>query len=348
MNEKQAERPANKNPVPPGASKDKPTRVRGAPSLTGGLALILSLIALVTAGYLWYMLGEKQGLMSSNIVGKVEALSGAVETLKANNTAMAQELASLRETQDAMKTGMAKITTDFASNRNEWLLAEAEQLLLVANNRLQLAQDVPLALAALRAADRQLKQLSNPNLLPVRKQLARDMAKVEALDQVDFDGIALRLGNLAERIDDLPLAVETTFRRPETAAEPTPQAEGGWSRFWRELWQDLGNLVRIRHDADKRRPLLPPEQRYFVRENLRLMLSGAQLALLRRDEGTFQQNLKSARAWLNDYFDVSAPSVARTIEGLDRLIHTALTLDIPDISGSLQALQRFTGKPTGP
>lgn len=340
MNEKVAPT-ANKSTTSPSDS-----RRRRAPSLTGGLALIVSLIALVAAAYLWYMLGEKQGLMGSNVVRQVSDLTSSVEMLKAKSDAASQELATLRETQDAIKTGMDKMTADLAGNRNEWLLAEAEQLMLIANNRLYLAQDIRLALAALRGADRQLKQASNPNLLPVRKQLAVEIGRLEALNEADFDGIALRLGNMAARIADLPLAVEMTFKQTETE-KTVPQKGNTWSRFWREFWQDLGNMVRIRHDAEKRRPLLPAEQQYFLRENLRLMLYGAQLALLRRDEGTYQQNLRSARTWLQEYYDLGAPAVARTTEELDKLARTTLSLTLPDISGSLQMLGRITGKQAG-
>lgn len=343
MNEK-PDGPANKTPA---ATANTRAPARRAPSLTGGLALIVSLIALVASAYLWYMLGEKQGLMGSNVVSEVSSLAAQVEALQAKSAASAQDLATVKETQEVIKAGMEKMTADFASNRNEWLLSEAEQLMLIANNRLQLAQDVPLALAALRGADRLLKQLSNPNLLPVRKELAREISQLESLNNIDFDGIALRLGNIAGRIDDLPLAVQTTFKETEAGVGTAVPAGNAWSRFWRELWHDLGNMIRIRHDADKRRPLLPAEQQYFLRENLRLMLYGGQLALLRRDEATYQQNLKSARAWLEDYYDMGAPPVQRTSEELDRLARAAVTFAAPDISGALRTLQRITGRHDG-
>lgn len=112
------------------------------------------------------------------------------------------------------------------------------------------------------------------------------------------------------------------------------------------MWRDLLSLVRIRrHDAlDK--PLLPPEQQYFIRENLRLMLYGAQRALLQGYVLTYQQNLKTASQWLNDYFDNHAQTVTAARSELDKLRATPVVTDLPDISGSLEALRRATGRRT--
>lgn len=332
----------------PGKSIGPLTNIATSPrrrfSVSGGLALILSLITFSATAYLWYVLKEKQGLLKGDVVGQLEQLNTAQLALRADSTTLGEELAEVRETQDTLRAAVEKLSADFGRTRTDWMLAETEQLLFIANHRLQLAQDVDLALAALRAADRQLRQIANPSLLPVRRLLAQEIGQLEAMNQVDVDGLALRLNTLAGRIDTLALASETTFNGAVSPPTNEPAPAGAWSRFWREFWSDLRSLIRIRNDADIRQPLLAPEHRYFLRENLRLMIYSAQLALLQRDEGTFQNNVRNARKWLKDYFDTHTAAVATSMDELDRMSKTALKMRPPDISGSLAALNKITGR----
>ena len=110
------------------------------------------------------------------------------------------------------------------------------------------------------------------------------------------------------------------------------------------MWHDLVGLVRIRMNTEVQKPLLLPEQSYFLRENLRLMLYGAQLAALHGDTVTYQQNIRSAQAWIEDYFDIDAQAVGNTQQELERLINEKIVIEPPDISGSLNALRAFMKK----
>ncbi len=313
-------------------------------SVSGGLALILAIMAFSATGYLWYVLKEKQGLLKGDVIGQLEQLNTAQTALRTSTSNLEDELAEVRETQDTLRTAVEKLSTDFGRARNDWLLAETEQLMFIANHRLHLAQDADLALAALRAADRQLRQIGNPNLLPVRRQLAQEINQLESMNRVDFDGLSLRLGILASKVDSWPLTRDTTFKptaKPDPEQEPPPR--NAWSRFWHDFGQDLRSLIRIRSDADVRQPLLAPEHQYFLRENVRLMLTSAQLALLQRNEATYQQNLRTARKWLKDYFDTQTASVGSAIDELDRMTKAQINMRLPDISGSLAALNKITG-----
>ena len=318
---------------------------RGAQSVAGGLALIFSLMTFSATAYLWYVLKERQGLLKGDVVGRVEQIDKAQAQARNNIAALEEEFANMRDTQDTLRAATEKLSTDFGRARNDWMLAEAEQLMFIANHRLQLAQDTRLALAALRAADRQLQQIANPSLIPIRRQLAQEMAQLEAANKVDYDGLALKLGSIAGRIDQLPLAIQTDFTRDTEAPRTTATDRNAWWQFGHEVWQDILSLIRIRNDADVRQPLLPPEQQYFLRENLRLVLTSAQLALLQRNDATFQQNLKLARTWLQNYFDAHSPAVAGAANELAQMAKTPLKLQPPDISGSLAALHKLVGKP---
>jgi len=333
-------------------SKDAPkSKKSGAPAsgarqrpgaLTGGLAVILACIALVISAYLWYSLTLRQGLFTSEASARLGEVEKESAQLRESLPALEQQLDALQETQDTLKSGMEKIYNDLGKGRSDWVLTETEQLLVIANNRLQLAHDVGLALAALHTADKQLKDLANPAMLPVRKILIEEIGSLEAMARVDIPGMALRLGALAARVERLPFATPTHYGE-------TPVAESGDGRraFSRELWKDLISLVRIRSHGEARRPLLPPEQQYFTRENLRMTLYGAQLALLHGDPATFEQNTKSARQWLNDYYDNSSQVVIAAQDELDGMLKANIKGALPDISRSLEALRRIAGRRTG-
>jgi len=137
----------------PKSRKSVPGTRPGA--VTGGLALILAVIALVLGAYLWYSLNLSQGLFTSEASNRLSELERETAQLRESLPALDQQLDALQETQDALKAGVEKIHGDLGKGRSDWVLTETEQLLIIANNHLQLAREVNLALAALRAADKQ-------------------------------------------------------------------------------------------------------------------------------------------------------------------------------------------------
>jgi uncharacterized protein HemX len=322
--------------VPASGARQRP----GA--LAGGLALILACIALGISAYLWYSLTLRQGLFTSEASARLGEMEKASTELREGQTTLEQQLDTLQETQDTLKSGMEKVYSDLGKGRSDWVLTETEQLLIIANNRLQLAREVGMALAALRAADKQLKDLANPAMLPVRKILVEEISALEALARVDISGMALRLGALAARVERLPLATPTQY-----SAAPAADSADGSRAFPRELWKDLISLVRIRSHGEARKPLLLPEQQYFARENLRMTLYGAQLALLHGDAATFEQNTKSARQWLSDYYDTGSQIVIAAQDELDGMLKASIKGTLPDISRSLETLRRIAGRRTG-
>jgi len=315
-------------------------------SLTGGLALILAAIALIGTGYLWYaLLLERADLLTTDVVGNLQQLKTDSETMRENLAETGAGLDDVKANQESVRAALDKIQNDLSRHRTDWLLAESEQLLIIANNRLQLARDVRSALAALRAADAQLNQISNPMLLPVRREIAREIAALEAIDKVDIGGVSLKLGSLAEAADRLPVAPEVS-RRSQAMLENKVAAiemNDNWRSSARNLWQDMLSLVRIRTDLTTQRPLLPPEQEYFLRENLKLMLFGAQAALLQGNASVFQQNIKNAEQLLKDYYDTNTQVVVGMQTELEKMRTSKLVAELPDISRSLATLRSVTG-----
>ena len=311
---------------------DKPIRTG---RFAAGLALVLAIVAVLASGYVGYLVNSKRGL--SDAKGRLFNVEQETTQLQALTAQMNQELSTQRETQDMLKSSVQTLHDEIGKGRRAWLLAETANLLVIAQHRLAYARDPAQALEALRAADRQLQQLGDPSYQPVRKILEREIDALETFQRLDLGGMAQRLGKLAGRVDSLPLA-------------PLPQepaASEGESSFTREIWKDLRDLVRIRTTTDVRRPLLLPEHKYFLRENLRLMLYGAQIALLHGDIATLELNASAAHKWLADYYDASNSSVRAASAELEATLKSR-PADLPDISASLKSLRELTARLNAP
>jgi uroporphyrin-3 C-methyltransferase len=237
----------------------------------------------------------------------------------------------------SQQIALESLYQELSRNRDEWGYAEIEQSLLIANQQLQLAGNVKAALIALQNADTRLQRMERPQLIGLRKALNGDIERLRALPYVDTVGISIRLDNLISGVDRLPLAMEV---RPPAPAAAQEQGEGnGWLRVVREAWAELKQLVRIQHMEKPEAPLLAPPQSFFLRENLKLRLLGARLALLGRDEQSYKSDLKAARDWLERYFDMQNNSVVHAASVLRNLYSSEIAIDVPDISATLDALR---------
>ena len=230
---------------------------------------------------------------------------------------------------------------ELSRNRDEWQLAEIEQVLAIASQQLQLAGNVRAALLALQLAEARLARADRPQFAPVRRALARDIERLKSLPAVDFAGMSVRIDSLVASIDGLPLAFD---ERAERAAAKQSAATGFWERLGADIWGELRQLVVVRQMNTPEPPLLPPTQAYFVRENLRLRLLNARLSLLTRDEAGYRQDLRTAEAWIRRYFDTRSKLTGDALAQLKQLSSTSITFEIPAISESLDAVRGFKSR----
>jgi uroporphyrin-3 C-methyltransferase len=154
---------------------------------------------------------------------------------------------------------------------------------------------------------------------------------------VDVVGMSLRLDALGQVVDGLPLAA---YQRPaeEKPAASQPE-ESAPIRMARELWHDIQSLIRIQRSEREEIPLVSPSQVFFLRENLRLRLMSARVALLAHDGDSFKADTREAADWLQRYFDTNDRKVAQALTLLKQLATSEITVEMPDISGSLEAVR---------
>jgi uroporphyrin-3 C-methyltransferase len=192
----------------------------------------------------------------------------------------------------------------------------------------------------MQQADSRLQRLDRPALSGLRKLINQDVDKLRALPNIDVAGLNLKIDNLVAAIDTIPLAQE--IRKQAELPLPAPAIEeSSWKKFWRELWQEAKQLVRIENTEKHEMPLLSPTQTFFLKENLKIRLLSARLGLLSHDEASFKRDLNTAQEWISLYFDTRSKEGAQAQLALQKLAGSNINIDLPDISGSLDAVRNY-------
>ena len=259
----------------------------------------------------------------------------AEEKTRDSQTRIVQLETRIAESQ-SQQVALEALYQELSRGRDEWTLAEIEQILAIASQQLQLAGNINAALAALQTADARLARAERAQFLPLRKALARDIEKLKAAPGSDLPGMALKVDQVISGIDALPFAAD----RPGAATRPAPLPdEGFWVRFGAGLWGEIKSLVQVRNLDRPEPPLIAPTQAYFLRENLRLRLLNARLALLERNQTLFRADMKLASDWIERYFDPRARQVVSSAALLKQLASGGVSIEIPDIADSLAAVR---------
>jgi uroporphyrin-III C-methyltransferase len=227
---------------------------------------------------------------------------------------------------------------ELTPGRDEMVMTEIEQMLLLAGQQLQLAGNVQNALAAVQAADTRLQRLNRPQFTGLRRALAKDIDKLKAQPVVDVTGMSLRLDQLIAGVDKFPFALDERIAAPKSDATAAKD-ENRWIKVASDFWTDIKGLVRIERMQQNLPPLLPPSQQFFVRESVLLRLLTARQALLARDDASFHADLRAAEDMLKRYFDQRPKPTQVALTVLKQLQTTTLSAETPDLSVSLDAVR---------
>ncbi|SDM44766.1 uroporphyrin-3 C-methyltransferase [Franzmannia pantelleriensis] len=349
---------ADKQPPPPRTTTPPPED--GGGSKTGLIALVLAVLlglALLLAAWQgWERLEAQQ-----QRIADLEARSGdaasrdelaALESRldegeSERDAALDDALASLRgefddyrsEVDETLDRVLDELSSEQDADEREWLHAEAAYLLRLANQRLQLERDADGAAALLRTADGRLRDADNPALTPVRRAISSELAALDAVPRVDRTGLYLALDAQQEQLAGLPLDQDIEQIAAESGIEQPPS--GNWQQQLSRFGAELRDLVTVRRHDEALEALIAPEQEAYLRQNVRLLIEQAQLALLKEEEALFEASLDKAITLVEAYYDADSEGVQRVLERLGELREAAIRPELPDISGSQQALAEF-------
>ncbi|APX91641.1 hypothetical protein BWR19_01000 [Halomonas sp. 1513] len=345
--------------APPASSATPPPRDGGG-SKTGLIALVLALLlglALLLAAWQgWERLEAQQ-----QRIADLEARSGDAATRdelaaleerldegeSERDAALDDALASLRgefddyrgEVDATLDQVLDELSREQEADEREWLHAEAAYLLRLANQRLQLERDADGAAALLRTADGRLRDADNPALTAVRRAISSELAALDAVPRVDRTGLYLALDAQQEQLAGLPLGQDIEQIAAESGIEQPPS--GTWQQQLSRFGAELRDLVTVRRHDEALEALIAPEQEAYLRQNVRLLIEQAQLALLKEEEALYEASLDKAITLVEAYYDTDSEGVQRVLERLGELREAAIRPELPDISASQQALAEF-------
>ncbi len=312
--------------------------------------LMAALALAVTAVATWIAIDARLGLraMESSAGARLAELGAEAQGSKAT---LAQAQASSRDAQariaelearvadtQEQRVALEEMYRELSRNADDRVLSEVEQTLVQASQQLQLAGNVRGALAAVQAADQRLARTEKLAATPLRRALAQDMERLKSVPQLDTVGVAMKIDGLIAQADSLPLLISESL--PATRAARLRTDDGnGLARAVRDFWDEMKGLVRIRDLETPEAALLAPAQAYFLRENLKLRLLAARVALLARDESSFRDDLKASHAWVSRYFDARARPTVAALATLKQVAESPVVIAVPDINASLAAVR---------
>ena len=341
--------PPSSTPVPTPEAPAAPARpgagwlhrMRPATAVTVVLALLLAWNWYDSRSQIDGLREEVARRLHDSDTDSRDARSAAKQVQEAMREAqgrLAQLEAKLAESQ-SQQLALEALYQELSRSRDEWALAEIEQILTIASQQLQLAGNVQAALVALQTADARLARSDRPQFIPLRRVLARDIDRLRTTPSVDTVGIALKLDQAIAAADSLPLAFDQ--RMAGGRSESAPRDDGMWARLGAEIWGEVRSLMHIRNLDRVDAPLLPPSEAYFLRQNLKLRLLNARLALLERNETVFRADVQASTDWINRYFDARSKSAAATLGTLKQISGSGLRIEVPAVSESLAAVRSF-------
>jgi uroporphyrin-3 C-methyltransferase len=337
-----------------GSAPDQDAAAVPRASRAGRLALLAIVLATALATLYWIDVRERLSGTQQELARRLREIESdareARSVAHASQDALfaAQAKIGILETRLAESQGqqlaLEALYQDLSRNRDEWQLAEIEQVLAIASQQLQLAGNVRAALLALQLAEARLARNDRPQFAPVKRALARDIERLKAAPAIDLPAMTARLDSVVASVDALPFAFEQRGERPASAKdEPAAPERSLGMRLAAEMWSGLRELVVVRRMDGPEPSLLPPGQAYFARENLRLRLLNARLSLLTRDESGYREDLRASQAWIRRYFDPRARQTIDALAQLKGLASTSITFEMPAME-SLDAVRAYKSR----
>ena len=337
----------------------------------GALALVLILVA---AGvFLLHELRSKQeGLGTgldkgdrqmqellhqiSNLQGEVATVHQQLATVQSQVTTeeskfereISQEDSTLKNELDAVRTDLGNaiqhIQQHMNQSRGDIMVADAEYLISVANQKLHLVGDVKAVIAMMEAADQRLHDSGDPAVFKVREALAEEINVLKDFNPPDVVGISAKLLMLEGQVKDLPLFLPHAERAKENhtpVASSIPEDDKKSEKLADSLVDELKGLVTVRHTDRPVQSILVPEEVVALRQVLLLKLEMARSALLRGDDVLYKANMETALSWLKENFDPAAALTQSLASDIESLKGLQLQVPLPDISKSLSMLRNI-------
>lgn len=331
----------------------QPTVVKTTPVLSI-IALLLVLVVFGLMAWFWMQTNQRFMAVEQGVNTKLSAYQGDNQEsmviakqadersakMQAKTLVLEEKMAQSESQQKILQT----LFDQLSANREAVTIAEVEQLITIANQQLRVTGNVNSALLALEAADEPLASINTQAATTLRLALGNDIAALRSAPQVNVLEIVAQLENLALLCEDLPLSSDRAALESNTV-NPTQSIVGTdmpqIRSFAEKVWEGIKNFVTIERIDAPAAPLLSVDHRFYLRENLKLRLMTARIALLQRDKVSYLADLNAVKSWLNQYYDAQHPNAEKALEMIAALSEKEVGSIAPTLAESLEAVHQY-------
>ena len=333
-----------------------------------GLSLLAILIALGVGGAGYYF-GQQQVDEFQQKLTALEAqinnktvVSAPAQDVKFDTTQLAQLESENKATQDkiaqveelinakshelvGLQSQINKVSAQAnAQQPTDWLFSEADFLLNNALRKLVLDNDVDTAVSLLKLADETLAKVNNSQSAAIRSAINQDLKQLLSVAGVDQNAVMQKLSQLANTVDELPV-LDVNFGDDQNATKLSDSLSDWAENAEKSATSFLNHFIRIspKHGAD-RKELLAPNQDIYLRENIRLRLQLAIMAVPRQQNELYKQSLEAVASWIRSYFDTNAEVTQSFLKSVDELSEVSIYVDVPSQLQSLSMLDKYLNR----
>ena len=333
-----------------------------------GLSLLAILIALGVGGAGYYFGQQKVDEFQQKLtaleaqINNKTVVSAPAQEVKFDTTQLAQLESANKATQNkiaqveelinakshelvGLQSQINKVSAQAnAQQPTDWLFSEADFLLNNALRKLVLDNDVDTAVSLLKLADETLAKVNNSQSAAIRSAINQDLKQLLSVTGVDQNSVMQKLSQLANTVDELPV-LDVNFGDDQNATKLSDSLSDWAENAEKSATSFLNHFIRIspKHGAD-RKELLAPNQDIYLRENIRLRLQLAIMAVPRQQNELYKQSLEAVASWIRSYFDTNAEVTQSFLKSVDELSEVSIYVDVPSQLQSLSMLDKYLNR----
>lgn len=308
-----------------------------------GLAFGVIVIAAGLFGYGYFQLAK----MNASLADEVRDLQVSVQTNETALSTLKAAFASQANNESASQVSTAE-APNLLTDKNRWVVAEAQYLVNAANDQLQYLHNPGLALVLLQRAEQTLAETNDTSVDGLRQAVQGNITTLTAAPAADITALYNQLNTLNATLDQMPLPATPLQENADTDNDKV-NVEGlpWWKAEWRRTMHTLGRVVIVRYNGGNTPPLILPEERVFIYQNLHAQMENALWALLSRDQGIYQAALMRMHDWIARYFNAQSAETTAVLTQLQTLASQNIGVPSVNLAGTQQQFANYLNKQGG-
>lgn len=310
------------------------------------LFMLVIIAGIAGAGYLQFATVNRP--LTQQIVDlreKAEADQTTINTLQQSVATLEQSAQRTQTLSDKQEQVMAEWQSAQKGNLDKWYVAEAQYLVKLADEQLSFNQNMSSALTLLQRADQILQNVQDTRLADLRKSLTADITRLQAAPQLDTNALYTQLTMVSQQLTQLPLPATPLKQEAQPAPTTAPADESWWQTGLTRTWHALRQLIVIHYNGANALPLVLPEEKPFLYQNLQAQLETAKWAVLHRNAVVYQTSLAQAMVWVRQYFVQTAPTTQAVLQQLEALHRVAIQAPETNLSTTLHYFESYLAQP---